>query len=61
MTGRTPTQRTLPACDQASWLSGLLVGTAITLPMPLFTWQVVSPLMDCTCQPAAAPTKGGAP
>lgn len=108
--------RTLPACDQASWLSGMLVGvtalmplfglvvlvplgfkvwrhgcwpypgvwlwrrtrvrrgwrarltsvgmfvcTAITVPMPLFTWQVVSPLMDRACHPATAPTAGGAP
>lgn len=108
--------RTLPDCDQATWLSGMLVGTmalmplfclivlvpigfrvwrhgcwpypgvwlwrrtrvrrgwrarltsvgmfvctVITVPMPLFTWQIVSPLMDRACQKATAPAPGSTP
>ncbi len=114
----TPTMawvRTLPACEQARWLSGMLVAamavmpltglvlflpiglkiwrhgcwpypgvwlwrrtrvrrgwrarltaagmigwTIIALPLPLFAWHVISPLMDRTC-PASPPPSEGTP
>lgn len=104
--------RTLPGCEQAAWLSGMLVAamalmplmglllflpiglrvwrhgcwpypgiwlwrrtrilrgwrarltavgmigwTIIALPLPLFAWQVVSPLMDRSCHASHAPSE----